>query len=137
MSWRRASRSSKASSLRIRSASAARARTRSTTRVRRLEVERTSVPDAEMSTAGVIIAPRTSLAAKVVFMRIIEPGARRGASRSDARAREDGPDRLRAAPAEGILPIRFCGFSYLLGPFGGSPARGEAATRRYLREQAR
>ncbi|MFO0848573.1 MAG: hypothetical protein U0871_08460 [Gemmataceae bacterium] len=38
------------------------ARTRSTTRPSRLEVARLRVPDAEMSTAGVIIAPRTDAA---------------------------------------------------------------------------
>jgi hypothetical protein len=44
----------------IPSASMVSARMRSTTRPSRIEVDSTSVPDAEISTAGVIIAPRIS-----------------------------------------------------------------------------
>src|SRR5687767_12856519 len=46
-------------------------RTRSTTRPRRVEVERMSAPQAEMSTAGVIIAVRTATAeesASIVYV---------------------------------------------------------------------
>ena len=45
-------------------------RTRSMTRARRVEVESTSVPQAELSTAGVIIAVRTASAELGAFREV-------------------------------------------------------------------
>src|SRR5512133_1226497 len=92
------------------SASAESVRTRSTTRLSRFDVESTSVPEAEMRTAGVIIAPRTSPAA--VFMAAMirarrpqwrqpQTGTPLALERSEATA-----DVMAVAPREERHPMR-------------------------------
>src|SRR5687767_9125297 len=75
------------------------ARTRATTRPRRVEVERMSAPQAEMSTAGVIIAVRTATAEVKASICLYRYGAkRRGGDYGRAR-RARANARRRAAAA--------------------------------------
>src|SRR5687767_15442669 len=76
------------------------ARTRSTARPRRVEVERMSAPQAEMSTAGVIIAVRTATAEVKASICLYRYGAkRRGADYGRARRARANARRRGAAAA--------------------------------------